>query len=271
MKKIFAIIISGIIAAAAFGCSSVVDNEPKLNIVDYSSSFNGVNGCAVFYNYNDSTYDFYNEEECNIRYSPNSTFKIVATLEGLKYSVVESESSTMHYNGQKYPFESWEKNLNLKEAFQNSCVWYYRQLIDGVGQKNIGADLKKINYGNCDVSQWQGSGAGPTEDTNGFWLGSSLEISPVEMVNVIADIFEGKTEYDANHISILKNIMESEVTGIYGKTGTGRDNSAWYTGFYESNGDKIYFAVHLDNKDGKDIAGADAKAIACDIIAQYYR
>lgn len=271
MRKIFAAFITGIMFVSAFGCSNVIDNKPKANIVDYGYSFEGVNGCAVFYNYADNSYDFYNEEQCNTRYSPNSTFKIVATLEGLKYGVVENEDSTMNYNGGEYPFESWEKNLNLKEAFQNSCVWYFRQVIDGVGQKAMEADLNSIGYGNCDVSQWQGSGDAPTEDTNGFWLGSSLEISPVEMVNVISDIFEGKTEYDEDNISILKNIMKSDISGIYGKTGTGRDNSAWYAGFYENNGDKIYFALHLENENGKSIAGADAKAIAVNIVEEYYK
>lgn len=271
MKKFFVAIIIGVMCFSAFGCSAVINDEPEANAVDYSSSFDGVTGCAVFYNYADNSYDFYNEAQCNTRYSPNSTFKIVATLEGLKYGVVNDESSTMNYNGGEYPFESWEKNLNLKEAFQNSCVWYFRQVIDGVGQQAMEADLNSIGYGNCDVSRWEGSGANPTYDTNGFWLGSSLEISPVEMVNVISDIFEGKTEYDEDDISILKNIMESDIEGIYGKTGTGIDNSAWYTGFYESNNDKVYFAVHLENENGKSVAGADAKAIACDIIKEYYR
>lgn len=271
MKKFFAVIITGVMCFSAFGCSSVINDEPEANVVDYSSAFDGINGCAVFYNYTDNSYDFYNEVQCNTRYSPNSTFKIVATLEGLKYGVVKDENSTMNYNGGEYPFESWEKNLNLKEAFQNSCVWYFRQVIDGVGQQAMEEDLNNISYGNCDVSQWEGSGANPTEDTNGFWLGSSLEISPVEMVNVISDIFEGKTEYDEDDISILKNIMESDISGIYGKTGTGRDNSAWYAGFYENNGDKIYFALHLENENGKSIAGADAKAIAVNIVEEYYK
>ena len=29
---------------------------------------------------------------------------------------------------------------------------------------------------------------------NGFWLGSSLEITPMEMVNIVANIFQGKNE-----------------------------------------------------------------------------
>ena len=139
---------------------------------------------------------------------------------------------------------------------------------------NLGMNLKKgleeIGYGNCDISEWNGSGLAPTEDTNGFWLGSSLEISTLEAVNVTSKIFEGKSKYSNKNIDILKNIMESDVKGIYGKTGTGIDNSAWYAGFYEKENNKIYFALHLQNEDGTKIAGADAKKIAVSIIQKYY-
>jgi len=154
----------------------------------------------------------------------------------------------MNYNGNTYPIESWNANLNLKEAFQNSCVWYYRQFIDKIGKETMKKSLEEIGYSNCDISEWNGSGLAPTEDTNGFWLGSSLRISPFEVVNVTNKIFEGNSKYSNENISILKNIMESDVKGIYGKTGTGIDNSAWYAGFYEKENNKIYFALHFQNE-----------------------
>lgn len=269
MKKIFTFFMLGVMLFSLSACGG--SSEPYSLKADYSQEFGNINGSAVFYNYNDNTYSFYNEQQCNTRYSPYSTFKIIGVLEGLENSVITSEQSTMNYNGQKYPFDAWNKNLNLKEAFQFSCVWYFRQVIDGIGQENMKKALESLNYGNCDVSQWKGNAVNGSEDTNGFWLGSSLEISPVEMVNVVFDIFEGKTKYNEKQISILKDVMKSDVDGIYGKTGTGKDNSAWYTGFYESESGRIYFAVHLDNKTGKAVAGADAKAIAIDIINKHYK
>lgn len=62
----------------------------------------------------------------------------------------------------------WNKNVNLKEAFQKSYVWFYTQITDKVGKKKISADLKKIGYGNCDVSKWDGSGINENADINGF-------------------------------------------------------------------------------------------------------
>lgn len=90
------------------------------------------------------------------------------------------------------------------------------------------------------------------------------------MVNVISDIFEGNTDYKKEHIAILKDIMKSDKEGIYGKTGTGKDGSAWYAGFCEKEGRNIYFAVHLYDSTKKNIAGANAREIAENIIDSLY-
>lgn len=284
MKRMIGFLLSAVLVASCAGCQKIEqssvktsnsvqkinENTIKENNVDYSQEFGEIKGCCVFYDVSMNSYNFYNKADCETRYSPNSIFKIISTLEGLECGAVTSETSTMDYNGNTYPFESWNTNLNLKEAFQNSCVWYYRQLIDKIGEEKMKKGLEEIGYGNCDISEWNGSGLAPTEDTNGFWLGSSLEISPLEAVNVTSKIFEGKSKYSNKNIDILKNIMESDVKGIYGKTGTGIDNSAWYAGFYEKENNKIYFALHLQNEGGTKIAGADAKKIAVSIIQKYY-
>lgn len=49
-----------------------------------------------------------------------------------------------------------------------------------------------MDYGNCDVSKWEGEPINVQQELNGFWLGSSLEITPMEMVNIVANIFQGK-------------------------------------------------------------------------------
>ena len=250
------------------GCkNSSVETVQK----DYSSCFNGINGCAVFYDYDKEKYDVYNEEQCNTRYSPYSTFKIVAVLEGLNDGVLISKNTKMKYNGEKYPFDMWNKDMNLNEAFQTSCVWYFRQVIDNIGQEKLKEAVDELDYGNCDVSKWEGEPINVQQELNGFWLGSSLEITPMEMVNIVANIFQGKTKYKNNEINILKDIMKSDKEGVYGKTGTGKDNTAWYTGFYEIKNKKIYFAIHLDDNTKNGIVGAEAKELANNIIDRYYR
>ncbi len=266
MKKFCAFIFSVLLCLSGCGTESTIT-------ADFNSSFKGINGCAVFYSPSENKYVYYNEEACNERVSPYSTFKIPCTLIGLENGILDSENSRMEYSGDIYPFDSWNNDLTLSEAFQASCVWYFRQVADRIGPYKMQETLNALDYGNKDISQWEGSGLNEQSDLNGFWLGSSLLISPVEQIKVISDIFEGNTKFSPRNIEILKNIMKAESVGdirVYGKTGTGKDNSAWFTGFFEKGKNKIYFALYMHDEKAKGIAGADAKAAVYDIIKNNY-
>lgn len=240
------------------------------NIVDYLEYFQGIAGCAVIYDEPSNTYSFYNKEKCETEVSPLSTFKIISALSGLENNVLVNETSTMEYSGVKYPIDAWNSNLTLKEAFETSCVWYFRQVVDMVGQENINAILKEIQYGNCDISEWNGSATNPLPELNGFWLESSLKISPKQQVVALDYIFGRENNFNAENLEELKKLMY--IAGLdngclYGKTGTGTDGKAWFVGFVEENGNRIYFAVYLDDMQNKEIvSGNKAKEIAISIL-----
>lgn len=241
-------------------------------IEDYSDCFVDLDGCAVIYFPDKNTYTYYNKEQCQKQVSPFSTFKIVSTLIGLNNGVVESEESKLGYDGKDYSKE-WNKDLTLKEAFKVSCVWYYRKLIDAVGEQTVKTELDKLKYGNCDISEWKGKNADEMPELSGFWLNSSLKISPEEQVDVLSNIFTGKTEYSATHIDILRNIMKADTTSdaqIYGKTGTGKHGIGWYTGYFVKNDQSYYFAVYINDKDQKKVSGYDAKFVLEQIINKHF-
>lgn len=251
---------------------------PEMEVVDYSNCYDEIEGCAVFYHYNTNVYSMYNEELCKDRSSPNSTFKIISTLIGLENGVMDSADSTMGYGGTIYSNNKWNKDLSLKDAFKESCVWYYRKVIDQIGQSQVQKWLDKLEYGNCDISEWDGNGMNLLPELNGFWLDSSLEISPKEQVDVIADIYEGKTDFSVKNIKILKDVMltqKNEMVSVYGKTGTGINSNGnmgngWFVGMFENNDGRYYFAVHLTDEESKEAWGPKAKEIALNIIDKYY-
>ncbi len=247
-----------------------INQEIVMENVDYSKNFNGLNGCAVIYNPLKNQYLAYNQEMCKVQVSPYSTFKIISTLMGLNYGVLAGETSLMKYNGTKYPIDLWNKNMPLKEAFQTSCIWYFRQVIDSIGQEKVAAELKELQYGNGDISEWEGSNVNPLQDLNGFWLSSSLKISPLEQVQMLAKIFEEKSHYTKEQVDVLKSMMaidDSENCEIYGKTGSGTNGEAWYIGFSEKNETKTYFAIYLEDSKHKDVvSGNAAKKIAIEIM-----
>lgn len=249
----------------------IADNIPDTVIenINLSDKFMEINGCAVIYSPKDNKYSLYNSELCKQAASPYSTFKIISTLIGLNNGVIENATSTMNYTGEQYPVSEWNEDLTLEKAFKTSCIWYFHQIIDTVGYDEIRNELNQLNYGNCDISEWAGSNINPLPELNGFWLGSSLKISPLEQVQVLTEIFEGESIYSNEKISILKELMlvSESPTKIYGKTGSSSNGEAWFVGFSEENDDRKYFAIYLNDSSQKDrVSGNVAKEIALNII-----
>lgn len=241
---------------------------PLIEIADFEEEFQALSGCAVLFDTASNTYTYYREEAVKERVSPYSTFKIVSSLAGLHTQAVTSEDSKLGYDGTVYPVEAWNQDLGFKAAFQNSCVWYFRKLIDVVGQEEMRNEVKLLNYGNCDLSEWMGNGENPAPELNGFWLGSSLKISPLEQVDVIRRIMEGETIYSQEEIGVLKDLMlmdSGSQEKVYGKTGSG-NNTGWFVGFAENREHRRYFAVYLDESNTEKVDGAAAKEIAYKLL-----
>lgn len=243
----------------------LIENSSTTIEVDYSDLFGDKNGCAIFYN--GEQYTVYNVQKTDERYSPCSTFKIAATLIGLKNDIIQSENTKLGYFGKVFSRKEWNRDVTLDEAFKSSCVWYFKKIIDKAGEPLVQSTLKDSSYGNYDTSQWNGSGLNPSPELNGFWIESSLKISPKEQVDFLYKVFSHQSSFSKEHIEILRNVMRLEDTpNVYGKTGSGSKNG-WFVGFTESSKGISYFAVHLD---GSGASGKNAKTIALDIIAKHY-
>lgn len=238
--------------------------------LDLSANFNGITGCAVLYSPSENKYSLYNKDMAEQEVSPYSTFKIISTLIGLHNDIIKDETSTMNYDGTQYPNSEWNENLTLQTAFQTSCIWYFHQIINSAGEQEVKKELSELEYGNCDVSAWEGNNINPYKELNGFWLGSSLKISPYEQVGVLSKIFEGKSFYDSQNVEILKKIMlieDGQEKKVYGKTGSGTNGEAWFIGFTEKGQQREYFAVHLEDSLQKErVSSSLAKEIALKII-----
>lgn len=243
--------------------------QPKALTADFGEEFQSIHGCAVIFDPSKNTYTFYNKEECETRVSPYSTFKVISVLMGLHNQIITSEESKMGYNGKEYPVASWNANLSLKDAFGNSCIWYFRKVIDEVGQETVQKELTDLNYGNCDISDWSGNNTDSFPECNGFWLDSSLKISPVEQIDILRDIMDGNTLYTESEVNILKSLMLIDTNSsekIYGKTGSGTDGKAWFIGFVEKKETYVYFAIQLNDSTSDAVNGSKAKEIALYII-----
>ncbi len=254
--------------------------EPEIVDADWSEYFNGLNGTAVIYDTSNRRYTIYNRNLAVTRSSPCSTFKIISSLIALENGILEPEDSTREWSGEIFWNEDWNKDIDFSEAFRTSCVWYYRQVIDDIGKDMMQKELEKLQYGNCDISDWEGrlNTNNNNRALTGFWIESSLMISPKEQVEVMERIFGDNSEYSEETQNELKQVMlvsEQEQTDIpiYGKTGMGKADGivvdAWFTGFAESTTGNIYFCVRLGRTDGMNVSSTLAKEIAIMLVSNY--
>lgn len=270
-----------VVAVLLSGCVSSSSEENKASemiVEDYGHYFQNMKGSVVFLDGKTKIYHIYNPELAELQTAPNSSFKIISCLMGLESGVINPSDSTMKWDGTVYPVEDWNKDLDYREAFRTSAIWYYRKVLDLVGKDYVQDTIKKLNYGNNDISQWEGNLDNKVfpqikdlKSINGFWQESSLKISPLQQAEVMYKIFQDKDVFSAQNIDLVKELMlidnGSHRIKIYGKTGTGiKDESwadAWFTGFFEDKGETIYFSIRINEPNA---TGKNAKEIAINII-----
>lgn len=255
--------------------------EPETLAVDLSDYFEGINGAAVIYNPDEACYQIYDQDKASTRRSPCSTFKIVSSLIALENGIIDPGGSTRPWSGQVFWNGDWNRSIDFSDAFRTSCVWYFRQVIDEIGPELMQEMLDTLQYGNCDISDWQGHLNTNNNDPalTGFWIESSLLISPKEQVEVLERIFGDASHYSKETQEQLKQVMLLEQTdsdiAIYGKTGMGKAHGivvdAWYTGFADASGKRIYFCVYLGETVNQNVSSTKAREIAAEIVSAYFQ
>lgn len=209
----------------------IITEEETITEKDFGAFFEGINGTAVFYNPTNNNFDVYNTDLYEKQVSPCSTFKIISTFLGLEKRLVEDEHTKLDYDGTKYDREEINKDLTLEEAFKVSAVWYYKDIIERISPEDMQEELDYLNYGNKDISEWDGSDINPLPQLNGFWIESSLKISPKEQTEVLYKILGQDNKYSERSKEILKKIMlvfEEDNLKVYGKTGAGYEDNRWF-------------------------------------------
>lgn len=108
---------------------------------------------------------------------------------------------------------------------------------------------------------------------SGYWLESSLKISPVEQVELLTKLYNNDFNFSLKNINVVKNsilISSSDTRKIYGKTGTGRigghDVNGWFIGFVETADNAFVFATNISAEN--EAAGNKAADITMSILSE---
>ena len=117
------------------------------------TDFHGFDGSFVLYDSQTGLWKIYRPELAVQRFSPASTFKIYSALHGLEKGIISPESSSMKWDGTPCAFPRWEQDQTLDSAMKDSVNWYFQNIDQLLGRTEISSFLKKINYGNKQISK----------------------------------------------------------------------------------------------------------------------
>lgn len=141
----------------------------NISYVDLSTYFEEYEGSFVLYDLEHDTWNIHDMEHAILRVAPNSTYKIYDALLGLEKGLITPDDSLMTWNGEPYPFETWNADQTLQSAMHSSVNWYFQAIDEQLGAASVSNYIQEIGYGNKKMSN----------DLSTYWMESSLNISPV--------------------------------------------------------------------------------------------
>lgn len=209
-----------------------------------------IKGTIIISSLHGQTKYVYDEKRMKKRFLPASTFKIPNTLIALAEKAVVDEKEIIEWDGKDKGWSPWNKDHSLESAFPLSCVWFYQELAQRVGNTNYLDHLDSLNYGNKQTG----------DELTTFWLNGDLRISAKEQIDFLKKLYWGKLPYEKKHIELLKNMMIVDKKAHYtlrAKTGWAmriKNQHGWYVGYIETENDVWFFALNVDIKNKNDAA-----------------
>lgn len=189
---------------------------------------------------------------------PCSTYLIPHFAIALGTGVLKDNDSRIAFDPAKYPDSanwpaSWKRDQTFESALRDSVQWYAQELSTRMGSARLQQNLKRIKYGNADVSG----------GLDKFWMSSSLRVTSFQQLDFLRNFREGKLGFNPRVTKALQEALVIERTPdytIYGKYGSCPmpDGSylGWLVGYAERGGKVWYYALNLDGKSLAEFAGA---------------
>ncbi|MDF2457000.1 MAG: Beta-lactamase [Cytophagaceae bacterium] len=206
----------------------------------------GMAGSITLYNAIDKTWIYSNETDSKVQTNPASTFKIMNALIALEEGILKDEKEIMKFVGvenvdtAKYGNRTdIFKDMDLEEAFKKSAVWFNLEIAKKVGREKYKKYITASGWGNMDFSE-------PGLD---FWNFGPFTVTPVQQIEFLQKLYEGKLGFSKRNVDIVKRIMIAEITDSYtlrGKTGWGQtatEDLGWWVGYVEKKEGIVFFAT----------------------------
>lgn len=206
----------------------------------------GVNGTFVLWDQPTGRLQVYDPAQDPGRsarpYLPASTFKILNSLIALDTGAARGPEERMAWDGVAREVPAWNQDLDLRQAFSVSAVWFYQELARRIGPERMAEGVARAGYGNADI----GGGL------DRFWLDGSLRISALEQVAFLRRLAAGTLPFSARSQEIVRDLMVLERGEGYvlrAKTGWAARVSpqvGWLVGWVERADGARFFALNID-------------------------
>lgn len=231
------------------------DNSLKKYFDEYN-----VQGCFALYNNATNEFTIYNMKRYrDSSFLPASTFKIVNSLIGLQEGVIVNDSMVIKWDRVERSIKSWNKDMNMYEAFRVSSVPYYQEVARMIGKEKMQFWLDSISYGSKKI----------ISAIDSFWLDNSLKITPDEELGLVRKLYFNQLPFFKSNQETVKRAMLFENNANYKlsyKTGWGKtekgNHLAWIVGWVEENNHPYFFVLNLESAD----PDADIPAIRMSIL-----
>jgi beta-lactamase class D len=252
------LILSSLLQAipSAIAAPNLISQSPEsaARKVDFGKHFRelGVEGSILIYDANNNQTFQHNPQRNGTAFLPVSTFKILNSLISLETGVIPDEVAVLTWDGIPRDFPEWNHDLNMREAFKRSAVWFYQVLARKVGHERMQKFVTEAGYGNQKI--------GGKEDIDKFWLQGALRITPQQQIQFLNRLYKDNLPFSKRSLSVVKDIMVVEQTPDYtirSKTGLSMlgitPEIGWYVGYLEKGRNVYFFAVNMDIRSKKDV------------------
>lgn len=238
-------------------------SSKNISYEDFSTHFGKYKGSFVLYDLQNDSWSIYDMERATLQVAPNSTYKIYIALFGLETGIITPEDSLIKWDRINYPFESWNADQTLESAMSSSVNWYFQTIDKQLGSTRTYNYIQKIGYGNENII---------SGDLSSYWMSSSLQISPIEQVELLTKLQSNHFEFAPENIKAVKDslcLSTSDTGTFYGKTGTDRINeqdvNGWFVGLVETKDNTYFFATNIESD--SDATGIKASEITLSILS----
>lgn len=204
-----------------------------------------LDGSILLFDFQKEKYYSNDLEWAKTEHLPASTFKIPNTIIALETGAIESDTSMFHWDGKPRKMKVWDKDMDLDEAFQISCVPCYQEVAREIGYARMKQYLGRFNYGNMVFTP---------SSLDMFWLEGKSGISQYQQIDFLERFYHDGLGVSERTTTIAKKIMvidDEESYTLSGKTGWAVANNldnGWFVGYVEVGDNVYFFATNVNPK-----------------------